>query len=163
MADLRGIATDLGFGNVQTYIQSGNLLFTATENPEILEAALEAAIVEHFGFEVVVLIRTAAQWGAYASGSPFPDAEAAHPKWLLLGLCKHKVQPGALESLQKYATAGERVEVGRDALWIDYVPGVAKSKLTPAVLDRAVGSTVTARNWKTVKTLAEMMGSRSGR
>ena len=67
------------------------------------------------------------------------------------------VPQDAARLLQPYCAGGERVAVRGDALWIDYASGVARSKLTPAVLDRAVGSPVTARNWNTVQALARML------
>jgi uncharacterized protein (DUF1697 family) len=51
---------------------------------------------------------------------------------------------------------GEKVALVGDALWVDYAGGVGRSKLTPALLDRLVGSPVTARNWNTVQRLGEM-------
>src|SRR6185503_7965183 len=141
MAVLRDLATGLGFRQVESYIQSGNLVLAASQAAEAAEAALEQAIERHFGFAVDVIVRTGAQWLRYAAGSPFADAEAERPNWLLLGLSKRPPNLGAADTLRAYAKAGERIEVLDDAIWIDFAAGVASSKLTPAVLDRAVGST----------------------
>jgi uncharacterized protein (DUF1697 family) len=156
MADLCKLAADLGWRDVASYIQSGNLTFTGEGPAAAAEAALEAAIARRFGFPVEVLVRTRGAWGRYAAGSPFPDAEAAHPQTLLLALAKAKPRPDAAAKLAPYATAGERIKMIADGLWIDFHQSIGQSKLTPAVLDRAVGSTVTARNWRTVLKLAEM-------
>ncbi|WP_428266034.1 DUF1697 domain-containing protein [Haliangium sp.] len=157
MAELRALATDLGFADVATYIQSGNLVFSTDLAPESAESALEAAIADHFGFSADVVVRTGAQWRRYASGSPFPDAERERPKLLHLGLPKRAAAPTAAETLLRYAAPNERIEVEADALWIDFASGAARSKLSPAVLNRALGSPVTMRNWRTVHKLVELL------
>jgi uncharacterized protein (DUF1697 family) len=65
---------------------------------------------------------------------------------------------GAVEILSERAAAGERIMLVGDALWFHYPNGVARSKLTPALLDRVVGSPVTARNWNTVLKLHNLAG-----
>jgi uncharacterized protein (DUF1697 family) len=156
MADLRRLAEKLGFEQVATFIQSGNLVFSSEMKPAQAEAALETAIESRFGFPVEVIVRTETQWRKYAAGSPFVEAQSERPKLLLLGLSKQRPKAGAAEALRKAAAAGERVEIRGDAIWIDFHTSIGQSKLTPAVLDRAVGSTVTARNWNTLQKLAEM-------
>jgi uncharacterized protein (DUF1697 family) len=157
MLELKKLATGLGYAAATTYIQSGNLVFVTDEAPREAEAALEQAIEKRFKFPVPIIVRTVSEWKKYAAGSPFPDAERERPNLLLLGVAKQPVKRGAFEALLPYAQGGERISVLKDALWIDFGNGVAKSKLTPAVLDRIVGSTVTARNVRTVQKLAELL------
>jgi uncharacterized protein (DUF1697 family) len=76
----------------------------------------------------------------------------------MLALSKAPPNPGAVEGLRERAAGGECVAQAGDALWIHYGAGVAGSKLTPALLDRLVGSPVTTRNWRTVLKLGEMAG-----
>jgi len=159
MAELRTLATGLGWRKVGTFIQSGNLVFVSSGSSAALEAALEAALARHFGFSVEVIVRGASAWAGYAAGTPFPDAAAARPHRMLLGLSKLPPKPDAAERLRAYAKAGERIQVADDAIWIDFADGIGTSKLSPAVLDRAVGSTVTARNWTTVQKLAELLAA----
>lgn len=156
MAELCRLALEAGCSSVQHYIQSGNLLVMTALEPAALEARLESAIVEHFGFSVAVIARTLDAWRKYAVRSPFPDAESERPHLLHLGLTKRPPKSGAVVALGPYAKAGERVDLTGDALWIDFRAGVARSKLSPVVLDRALGSTVTARNHRTVQKLLEM-------
>ena len=157
MAELRSLAEGLGWQQVATYIQSGNLLFAATGKPASFEAALERTLAKHFGFEVPVIVRAAAAWLAAAAGSPFADAERERPNLLHRGCSKSKPAAAAAKSLAAYCTHGERVVVRGDTIWIDYREGVARSKVSPAVLDRAVGSTVTLRNWKSVQAIAALL------
>lgn len=157
MAALRALAEGLGWRDVATYIQSGNLVFRASGKPAAWERALETAIEHEFGFPVPVIVRTASSWRESAAGSPFPDAERDRPKLLHLGCSKAPTARGAVEQLTPRCTQGERVAIRGQAIWIDFVEGVARSKLTPAVLDRALGSTVTMRNWTTVQAIASML------
>jgi len=157
MVELRGLATSLGWQQVATFIQSGNLVFVSSGSTAALEGALEAEIVRHFGFSVEVIVRNARAWRGYASRTPFREAQVARPNRLLLALSKRPPNPDAAARLQPFAKAGEQIQLAGDALWIDFAAGIGTSKLTPAVLDRAVGSTVTARNWTTVQKLAELL------
>jgi uncharacterized protein (DUF1697 family) len=122
-----------------------------------VEAELEKAIERRFGFPVPVIVRTARAWRRFERGSPFPDAERERPNVLHLGLCKRPPKRGALEALAERATQGERIVIDGGALWIDFLVGVARSKITPALLDRAVGSPVTLRNFRSVTKLGELL------
>ena len=159
MSELRAIASRLGWDRVQSYIQSGNLVFSAGVTQSAAELALERSIRECFGFAADVVVRTSDAWQAYAASSPFVEAQEERPHLLHLGLSKRPPQPDAIETLRRYAAAGEKIEIVDDVIWIDFASAFARSKLTPGVLDRAVGSTVTARNWRTVRKLAEMAGA----
>jgi uncharacterized protein (DUF1697 family) len=157
MADLRELCSGLGWGRVRTYIQSGNVVFDAKGDAASLEVALERVIERRFGFFRPVLVRSAEQWRVYAAGSPFPEAEQDQANRLLLCLSKAPPGEGAAETLQARAAAGEQVRLTGDALWVLYPAGVGTSKLTPALFDKAAGSPVTARNWRTVLAVQEML------
>jgi uncharacterized protein (DUF1697 family) len=157
MAELREVCGGLGWENVQTYIQSGNVVFESDDEPQLLEAALERAVEQRFGFARPVIVRSAVQWTTYAAGSPFPAQEQDQPNYLLLGLAKAPLAAGAAEKLQARGVAGEEVRQDRDALWFWFPDGSGVSKLTPAAIDKAAGSPVTTRNWRTVCRLQEML------
>lgn len=157
MAALRELCEGLGWREVSTYIQSGNVLFSADAKPPSLETALEKAIAEQFPLEVPVIVRTAAQWARYAEAGPFPKAARDEPSRLMLLVSKAPPAAGAEEAIQAKAAAGEAVRRAGDALWIHYPEGAGRSKLTPSLIDRAVGSPATARNYRTVAKLAEML------
>jgi uncharacterized protein (DUF1697 family) len=157
MAELRDACAEAGFSNVESYIQSGNLVLSSDRTAAEIESAIEAIIAERFGFSSEAIARTGAEWSSYAAGDPFPDAEA-RPNQLHLCLAKHPPKPDAADRLMERATLGERVALSGNALWIDFAGGVGQSKLTPTILDKAAGSPVTARNWRTVLKLNEMAG-----
>jgi uncharacterized protein (DUF1697 family) len=156
MAELRALCEGLGWSHVRTYIQSGNIVFDASGKGAALEAALEQAIEWSFRMEVPAIVRLAGEWAAIVSGNPFVEEAKATPNWVLLGLAKRPIAPGAAEAIAAKGVAGERVEAVGEALWFHYPEGVGTSKLTPSLIDRAAGSPVTARNWRTIVALGEM-------
>lgn len=157
MAKLRSICTGIKCKDVQTYIQSGNVVFTSVLSAEALEERLEQAIEQEFRFSIPVVVRSASSWRRYVKGNPFPDEAKKEGNWVLLSLSKLPPKANAASELQQRATQGERVVKKGDAIWIHYASGIGRSKLTPAVLDRHVGSSVTARNWRTVLKVDEMI------
>ena len=156
MAELRTLAGELGFEDAETYIQSGNLVFAAPGKPEALESKLETALESRFGFRCPVMIRTASQWAKLLAANPFAEASKAEPNRVLVGVSKSDLASGAAEAIAARASAGERIESAGGALWFHYPAGVGTSKITPSLIDRAAGSPVTGRNWRTMLKLMEM-------
>ena len=157
MAELRSLCGTLGWSEVATYIQSGNVLFAAERAPETLETELETAIAERFGLDVPVMVRSAGQWTALAADNPFPEAARDEPNRLLLLVAKEPPADDAADRLMERAQGDEKVRLAGEALWIHYADGVARSKLTPAAIDKACGSPATGRNYRTVLQLREML------
>lgn len=158
MKTLRAICAEIGCEGAQTYIQSGNLVFASASVAGKLEKRLEQAIETEFGFSIPVVVRSASRWAGYIEANPFPREAAEASNRVLLALSSLPPQATASSELQKRATLGERVVRTGDAIWIHYAGGIGRSKLTPAVLDRHVGASVTARNWRTVLKLGAMVG-----
>jgi uncharacterized protein (DUF1697 family) len=148
MAELRALAESLGFGEVATYIQSGNLLFASPAPPA--PRALEAAIAERFGLSVPVVLRSAAELAAAVASNPFAGADLAT---LHLGFLASPPEPGALDGLDGARFLPERFSLKGRELYLELPAGMGRAKL-PAVLDRRLPMTV--RNWKTVAALAEL-------
>jgi uncharacterized protein (DUF1697 family) len=158
MAELRALCAELGWSDVATYIQSGNIVFAAGTKPAAAEAQLEKAVAGRFGMEVPAIVRTRAQWRAYVPPRAFGGAARDEPSRLMMILSKRPPDGDAEAALQARATAGERVKRAGDALWVHFPEGLARSKLTPSLIDRLVGSPATARNYRTVVRLREMLG-----
>jgi uncharacterized protein (DUF1697 family) len=159
MSALRELCAGLGWRDVQTYINSGNVIFRADAPPAELELALEAALASSFGLTIAVVVRPAAAWPGYLAGNPFPGESEREPNLVMLALSKAPPRPDAVDALRERAGAGEQVAGAGDALWIHYGAGAGRSKLAPALLDRLVGSPVTTRNWRTALKLAELAGA----
>lgn len=156
MPALRAVCAGLGWQEVQSYIQSGNLIFQAEGPAADLELQLEAAITEQFGLNIPAIIRAAAVWPAYLQGNPFPEASQAEPNRVMLTLARLPPRQDALARLRERAVGGEQLAQAGDAIWVYYPAGAGATRLSPALFDRLVGSPVTARNWRTVQKLAEL-------
>lgn len=161
MAELRALCEELGYDRPETYIQSGNLIVGANADQGTVADALEKGIATRFGCSVPVIVRAAPAWNGYAEGNPFTGEEGVLPKMLHLILARKAPPANAADRLEPYARAGERIRLAGDALWIDYGEnGVGRSKLSPAVIDRAVGAPATGRNLNTVRKLQDMIEAR---
>ena len=156
MAELRAVCTGIHCQAIRSYIQSGNLVFTSLSSAEAVEQGLESAIGKAFSLSVPVIVRSASSWRDYVKGNPFPNESKNEGDRVLLALSKLPPRENAVSELQHRATRSERVVKMDDAIWIHCPNGIGRSKLTPAVLDRHVGSPVTARNWRTVLKLDEI-------
>jgi uncharacterized protein (DUF1697 family) len=158
MPKLIALAENSGLTNVRSYINSGNIVFQVSKTkPEQVGVKLEKEIEKNFGFKVDVIVRTASQWKKYSTGSPFPSAESIRPKMLHIGLAKASIKGNITQGLVEKALHGEEIKIVGDAIWVDFAKSVGKSKLTPAVFDKAAGSPVTMRNWNTVLKIWEML------
>jgi len=153
MAELRSVCAKNGWDDVKSYIQSGNLVFTAPLTSTAVEIQLERSIEQHFGLSIPVIVRAAKDWHSIVRKNPFPGASGKEPNLVMLGLAKHAMAPGSQEGLLRYATFRERVSLVGDHVWVHFPGGSGRSKITPVVLDRIVGSVVTCRNWRTVQKL----------
>lgn len=146
MAELRAMATRLGFDNPRTHIASGNLVFESTLSIDDSGAKLEAALATYAGKPVGVLMRTAEEMRAVCDDNPFPDAPGNRCVVLFLDAAP----PDDLQATLKHQ-AGERVVAGRREIYTHYGKGMGRSKL---VIPAAKAGT--ARNMNTVMKLVEM-------
>ena len=156
MAELRALAEEIGLADVRTYIQSGNLLFNA-DKQDGLEERLEVAVAQRF-IAVPVIVRSAQDWARYRDNNPFPEAAETEPNRLMMMLSKAPPKDDAAAALQERARDGDRIALAGGALWIHYPGGSGTSKLSPSLIDKVVGSPATARNWRTVLKIGEMLG-----
>jgi len=154
MARLREVlAPELG-DDVSTYIASGNVICETPSDPDAACSRVRTIIAEEFDVDTPVIHRTHGELAAAASTHPFPDAseKMLHAMFLEGDACE-----GALGKVTERLTPGERAAlVGRE-LWVDYGEGgVQNTRLTKAVLDRALGVAGTARNLRTVRKILEL-------
>jgi uncharacterized protein (DUF1697 family) len=159
MQALRRIFADAGATDVQTYIQSGNVVF-AGKAPAKITARAKTQITEEFGFDIPIVHRSAAQWSLVQAGWPF-DISEADPKFLAVGFLAETPSATKVASLDPERSPPDTYVVRDAHIYLHYPEGVARSKLTNAWFDRQLGTTSTMRNWKTVQKLLEMVGGPS--
>ncbi len=162
MADLRDLAASLGHGDVATYIQSGNMVFTSAETDTIaLADALEAGIAERTGVRAPVIVVSAAELAGVIEGNPFPGED--NPKALHAVFRRDDMPAAGAEAVAKAAQlareAGSRDEaaiVGR-TLYLRTPDGLGRSDLAARLSRSAAQAAGTARNWATVTKLRSML------
>jgi uncharacterized protein (DUF1697 family) len=160
MAALRECVASLGFAEVRTVLQSGNLVLGTNKlNGAKLDQLLEAEFLKRLGLRTDVIVRSASQWVDLVSGCPFPDETKRDPSHLLAMVAKRPVTRKAFEALQAaIAAAGGRETAKESAgqVYVYFPDGIGRSRVTTTLIERALGGPVTGRNWNTVLKLTEM-------
>lgn len=151
MADLKTLLVGLGFENVQTLLQSGNVVFSGgSKATTVLEQMLERAAAKQLGLETPFFVRTAKEWQAIIDANPFPKEATADPGHLLAVILKEPVEAANVTALQKAIVGREVVRAKGRCAYIVYPDGIGRSKLTTAIIEKKLGTRGTARNWNTV-------------
>ena len=155
MPELREALQRAGFEDVQTYLQSGNVVLDSDHSSAKVAADCRCAIARAFGLEVEVLARTRDELAAVVKRNPLAKF-ASDPKRYQVSFLERKLDARTLAELEKLAVAPERlVAVGRE-LYAWHPRGVARSKLWARLADRRLGVAATARNWTTVTKLLQL-------
>ena len=156
MAELRAMVTHLGFTDVHTLLQSGNLVFRGEGSDEAVEAALEAASEQRFGYQADYFVRTLEEWDGIIDANPYTDEARNDPARLVVVALKSAVADSAIETLRGAIKGREYARAKGRCAYIVYPDGQGESKLTISVIERALGARGTARNWNTVLKLAAL-------
>ena len=156
MAALRELGEASGLRNVRTLLNSGNMVFDDARGGTKLETMLEKAAHDALGLSTEFFIRSAAEWDAVVAGNPFGKEAKAAPAYLVLLALKAPVAAANVKALQGAIVGREQVLGEGKHVYATYPDGQGRSKLTAAVMDRVLGTRVTARNWNTVLKLAAM-------
>jgi uncharacterized protein (DUF1697 family) len=160
MAELRDLLADLGFANVQSLLQSGNLVFDSRAGtPARLESTLEQAAWDRLQLETAFFVRTAKEWAEIVAGNPFPDEAKRDPGHLVVMSLKGAPDREHVTALEKAIVGREVIRAGGRHLYLVYPDGIGRSKLTNASIERKLGTQGTARNWNTVLKLAALAAS----
>jgi uncharacterized protein (DUF1697 family) len=161
MARLRELLGAEGFGGVRSYVQSGNVLVDDDGSPaDAVGERVAALVLEHFGVASPCLVRSAAQLRATVAVAARPDAPPvpADPRFytvvFLAGVADRRLLAGVdpADHDEQFLVVGDEVHVSTPQ-------GARNARLSHAFWEKRLGLTATARNWRTVTTLAEMAGS----
>ncbi len=160
MQRLRALFVEAGARDVETLLQSGNVVFAATDaSVAKIAGAVAAAIASEFGFPAPMALRGAAAWRALIDGNPFlgrgADPDTLH------ALCLNEA-PGAPAHarLDPDRSPGDEFVVRGQDVYLRLPSGVARTRLTNAWFDSRLGVVSTMRNWRTVLKLGELVAAR---
>ena len=154
MAELRAALTDLGYEDVRTHLQSGNVLLTTVATPAKLQRDIEREIAKRFGIDVAVVVRTRAELAAVVKRDPLGDVATDRSRYLVNFLAA-KPAAAAVRDLKQADVSPEQFVVTGKELYAWLPGGVQRSKLNP-LIERTLGVRATARNWNTVERLLEL-------
>ena len=152
MPALRAMAEGLGYTDVATHINSGNLLLSTDEDAATVRQRLEQGVEQTFGLHADVVVRTVDQLAAVLAANPFPDGD---PSRVVIAFLAAPAPPAAADRLAALATDDEPFLVQDLEVYICHGHGQADSKLA-AGFARALGVSATVRNLRTVTKVAEL-------
>jgi uncharacterized protein (DUF1697 family) len=142
--------------NVQTYIQSGNVIFDAPAGASKICDSVSASIEKRFGYRIPVILRTAPQLRKVIGANPFLKS-GVDQKWLHVYFLAQPPGARAIAGLDPARSAPDVFHVIGQEIYLHLPNGMGRSKLTNAYFDAKLATVSTARNWATVLKLAQMM------
>ena len=161
MAALRTALEKMGFADVRTLLQSGNVVFRSTARATAtLEGTLERELEARLKCQADFHVRTAAELADVVARNPFPDDARVDPGHLLVMFFKAPLDTTKVKALEAAIPGRERMHADGRHLYVTFPDGVGTSKL-PAMLDRRLGARGTGRNWNTVMKLSALAPARA--
>ncbi len=161
MAELREALESDGFGDVQTYVQSGNVVLSSRASPERVAKRVNALIKKRFGFDITVLVRSHAELATVVRRNPLATV-AVNPKGYIVTFLSTELPPRFADDLRAVATQEAFEIIGREVYsW--YPEGIGRTPLGERLASKSLGIAATSRNWTTVTTLLAMADDSNAR
>ncbi|AWA30582.1 DUF1697 domain-containing protein [Flavobacterium magnum] len=157
MEALRQALAALHLQNIQTYIQSGNVVFQSdTCEPGLLEQQISEQILAEFGFEVPVMVLTLEDLEFVWQHNPFAGEALPDDTQPYVAILAGMPLPDRLQILLAIDFEPDRLVVVNRFIYLRYHHGAGTTKLTNAVIENKLKMRATSRNWKTIRKLIEM-------
>ena len=158
MATFRDALGSVGCGRVESVGAAGSAVVAppARASPSALESAVEQALARPGGLSTEAFVRTEEAWQGIVAGNPFVAEADRDPAHLVVAVLKATPAAPAWTALRGAIVGRERVGPGDRHGYFVYPDGIGRSKLTIATIERKLGTRGTARNWNTVRRLAEL-------
>jgi uncharacterized protein (DUF1697 family) len=155
MEALRGSFEALGFKNVRTYVQSGNVVFEAKAPAATpLGPKIVARIKRDFGFDVPVLVLGAGEVGRIVDENPFLKQRGVDLAKLHVTFLAATPAAAGLKKMEGVSSGRDAFRCQGTTIYLHCPDGYGNTKLSNNAFERALGAAATTRNWKTVTTLA---------
>ncbi len=154
MARLKGMIEGLGF-EAETLLQSGNVVLGGKNlSGEALEKLLEAETAKRLALKTDFFVRSAKEWDALVKANPFAKEAKDDPGHLVVVALKCEPKAADVKALREAIKGRESVIAKGRQLYAVYPDGIGRSKLTIGLIEKALGTRGTGRNWNTVLKLA---------
>ncbi len=156
MTVLKNMYEELGFTNVKTYLQSGNVIFeTSNKENAHLEKKISAMINTKFGFDVTVIVLTKDELNDIIEKNVFTNNSSKDPAFLHITFLASGPKDLDFESIISKRAVGEEIAIKENAVYLYCPHGYGKTKLTNNFLETKLNVKATTRNWKTVTELTK--------
>ncbi len=160
MADLKELFIEIGFADIQTYIQSGNVIFNTKRKDDNIELAnkIEQSIAKNYDFKVPVIVRNVEELNEAISNNPFfekNDIERLHLTFL-----KEVPETEKLDKIKTYDYSPDKFEIKDKNVFVYCSGKYSDSKLTNKFFESKLKVLATTRNWKTVLKLLELLNTK---
>ena len=152
MPRLREITEGLGYTDVVTYINSGNLILTGTDPAATIEQRLAKAIADELGLKIDVAVRTPARLATIVAENPFSDGD---PTYVTVAFLTKAAPAEAKRKLAEVATEKEPYVFSGQEVYVHYTEGQGRSKLSGRFAD-IIGVSATVRNLRTVTKVLDL-------
>jgi uncharacterized protein (DUF1697 family) len=157
MSDLRAMLEKMGFEDPRTLILSGNIVFkSASSSCDRVEKLLEEASTKHLGVTTDYFVRSAKEWQGIIAANPFPKEAKNDPARLVMMCLRDAPTTAQVKALQDAIKGREIVKAKGKHAYFVYPDGQGRSRLTIQMIEKALGTRGTARNWNTVLKLGEL-------
>ena len=158
MVDLRAMFESLGYTQVTTYLQSGNVVFhSSRRSAGRIATLLETAIKASFGHDVTVLMRTPAQLRQIVNDNPYAAIAKSNPTLVSVTFLSGRPAASGVRQLKLVDPGPDEFTIGREEIFLHCPNGCSRSRLTPTMLERQLNLQTTTRNWRTVMALHDLV------
>lgn len=158
MAELRQHLAELNVQNIQTYIQSGNIIFESSETEiNVLEQQITQKIKEKFDFDVPTLVLTVDQLKTAVAHHPFAQNPENDKKFIAFTFLAEAPTKAAIEKLMALEYPNEFIKVEGQVIYGFFPKGFGRAKLTNVRMERVLKVACTTRNWRTCNKVLGMV------
>ena len=159
MAELREHLAELKYEALQTYIQSGNILFQSQPVEEsMFEQEITDKIKEKYGFDVPVMVRTLSDWKRIHAENPFTEVPVEEYNRLFVAFLDQEPKPANEEVLKGMQFETEEFVMAGREVYYYCRNGAGRAKLSNNLLEKKLKVSATSRNFKTVEKLLTLAG-----
>lgn len=154
MAELRQVLAQAGYAEVQTYIQSGNLVFASKELDTAKHAHnLTQLILGHFGFKVPVMVLLPKDLERILASNPYLGSELMASAPVYFSILSDAPAPEKFLALEAVSFPHEYFSIVGNCIYAIYPKGTGKAKLNHAFFEKKLGVSMTTRNLRTMTTM----------
>jgi uncharacterized protein (DUF1697 family) len=156
MGTLRQVLSSSGYGDVQTYVQSGNVVLRSRLQQKRLAADVHQHLIDTFGLDIGVIVRSATHMAEVAANNPFLQPGVDHGRQLHVAFLEGAPDPRTIAALDPHRAPPDVLHPRGREIYIWAPNGIGPSKVLHG-LDRILATSMTVRNWRTVTALLDMI------